>query len=118
LVAHVDRVQLGDVDTEFHGRPAEQHRQLSVAEPIFPLLALIAVDLGGVLARLEPVEESLVSVQAGRDVPVQLAEEGIVGGANAAVAGVLVIAESPAQGFGIDLPSLAEPITSTRSTMP
>jgi hypothetical protein len=86
-VAHVDRVQRRDIDAELHRRRAEQHRQplelravllaplvavfLGEAEAGLALQAVVLLDLGGVLARLE-VEELVhgLAQQAG-DVAVQ-----------------------------------------------
>ena len=104
-VAHVDRVQGRDVDAELHRRGAEEHRQepvglaglpeplpvrrqllalaLAEAEALLPELAVVGIDLGGVLARLEPEERVHRGAEHSRQVLVEVAEERIPRGAAA-----------------------------------
>src|SRR5207247_5085652 len=57
-VAHVDDVQLGDIDSELHRRRAEKDWEPACPEVVLPLLALCRRNLCGVLARLEPLAVS------------------------------------------------------------
>ena len=101
-VAHVDRVQGRDVDAELHRRGAEEHRQEPVglaglpesllvrrkllalafaeAEALLPDLAVVGIDLGGVLARLEPEERVHGGAEHPREVLVEVAEERVLPG--------------------------------------
>ncbi len=53
-IAHVHRVQLGNIHPQFHGRRAEQHRQRALAKFRLPLLALRGRHLRRVLPGLNP----------------------------------------------------------------
>ena len=99
-VAHVDRVQGRDVDAELHRRGAEEDRQeaaglaglpelflvrrellalaLAEAEALLPDLAAVGIDLGGVLARLEPEERVHRGAEHSRQVLVEVAEERVL----------------------------------------
>ena len=101
-VAHMDRIQGGDVDAELHRRGAEEHRQESIglaglpepllvrlelfalafaeAEALLPDLAVVGIDLGGVLARLEPEERVHGGAEHPREVLVEVAEERVLPG--------------------------------------
>ena len=64
-VAHVDHVQLRNVDAQLHRRRTEQQRQLRAAEPVLALFTIVARDLRRVLPRLEQcleVDEALVAL--------------------------------------------------------
>ena len=109
-VAHVDRVQGRDVDAELHRRGAEEDRQepvglaglpelllflrellalaLAEAEALLPDLAVLGIDLGGVLARLEPEERVHRGAEHPRKVLVEVAEERILRGSAAVRRGV------------------------------
>ena len=121
-VAHVDRVQRRDVDTEFHRRGAEEHRQKAIgfaglseplvvglqllaftiaeAETLLPDLPVVRVDLGGVLARLEAEERMGRSAQHRRQVLVEVAEERVAPGTTA----ILVCIAGPEEDAGIVQP--------------
>ena len=101
-VAHVDGVQGRDVDAKLHRRGAEEHRQESIgladlpepplvriellalafaeAEALLPDLAVVGIDLGGVLARLEPEERVHGGAEHPREVLVEVAEERVLPG--------------------------------------
>ena len=101
-VAHVDRVQSRDVDAELHRRGAEEHRQepvglaglpepllvrrklfalaITEAEALLPDLAVVGIDLGGVLARLEPEERVHGGAEHPREILVEVAEERVLPG--------------------------------------
>ena len=94
-----------DVDAELHRRGAEEHRQeaiglaglpeqllvrrellalaLAEAEALLPELAVVGIDLGGVLARLEPEERVHRGAEHSRQVLVEVAEERVPRGAAA-----------------------------------
>jgi hypothetical protein len=59
-VAHVDDVELGDVDAELHGRGTEQERQLGLAEAGLTAFALVGADLGRVLVGMQHVQVASV----------------------------------------------------------
>ena len=56
-IAQVDKIELGDIHSEFHCRGAEQERQLSFAEPLFAFLAFLGGHLCGVFSSLEETLE-------------------------------------------------------------
>ena len=116
-VAHVDRVERGDVHAQLHGRGAEQHRQpvqfvpvfgpplfpvlVGVAEPGFAFQPVILLHLGGVFARLEVEQAVRGLAQQGSDVAVQVAEEGVVVRLAFAAAGTNL----PEHGTAVELPA-------------
>ena len=123
-VAHVNRVQCRDVDAEFHRRGAEEHRQeaigftglpesflvgrklftlaLAEAESLLPDFTVVGIDLGGVLARLEPEERVHGGAEHPREVLVEVAEERVLRGI-AAVLGHAAQLEEDAR--GVEAPS-------------
>ena len=98
----MDGVQCRDVDSELHRRGAEENRQESIgltglaeslfflpelvalalaeAEALLPDLAVVAIDLGGVLACLEPEERVRRGAEHRREVLVEVAEESVLPG--------------------------------------
>ena len=96
-VAHMDRVEGRDVDAELHRRGAEQDRQepigltdlaepllllrelsalsLSEAEALLTELAVVGIDLGGVLTGLEAEQRVRRGAEHPGEVLVQVAEE-------------------------------------------
>ena len=100
-VAHVDRVQRRDVDAELHRRGTKENRQepiglagisepllgrrcrklaafpLAEAEALFPDLAVVGMNLGGVLARFEPEERMHRGTEHLGEILVKVAEEGV-----------------------------------------
>ena len=101
-VAHVDRVQCRDVDAELHRRGAKEDRQepiglaglpesllvrrqlfalaITEAEALLPDFAVVGIDLGGVLAGLEPEERVHRGAEHPREVLVEVAEERVLPG--------------------------------------
>ena len=101
-VAHVDRVERRDVDAELHRRGAKQDRQepiglsnlsemllvvrelpalsISEAKALLPDLPVVGIDLGGVLARLEPEERVGRGAEHRGEVLVEVAEERVPSG--------------------------------------
>ena len=104
-VAHVDRVQCRDVDAELHRRGAKEHRQEPIglaglpesllvrrellalaraeAEALLPDLTVVGIDLGGVLAGLEPEQRVHRCAEHPRKVFIEVAEERVLPGAAA-----------------------------------
>ena len=101
-VAHVDRVERRDVDAELHRRGAKEDRQepiglsdlsesllvlrellalsISEAEALLADLPVVGIDLGGVLARLEPEERVGRGAEHPGEVLVEVAEERVLRG--------------------------------------
>ena len=55
-VAHIDDVELGNVDAELHRRRAVEHGELGFAKVFLAFLAYVVGDLRRVLAGLDPVQ--------------------------------------------------------------
>ena len=73
-VAHVDDVEICDIDAELHRGRAEEDGQPRLAKALLARLALLRRHLGGVLARLEPLP-------VGGDAAVEVDEESVRCGA-------------------------------------
>ena len=103
----MNRVQCRDVHAELHRRGAKEHRQepvglaglpesllvprklpalaLAEAEALLPELAVVGVDLGGVLACLEPEERMRGGPEHPSEVLVEVAEERVPRGTAAVI---------------------------------
>jgi hypothetical protein len=103
-VAHVDHVELGDVDAELHGRGAEQHRELGGAERVFALNPGLVGNLSGVLARVEALGlEGDGAVEGLEELIGLSAPLGCVRDADGIMERLGAVARHPAQGGGRNL---------------
>jgi hypothetical protein len=78
----MNSVQVGDVDPQFHGWRAEEHRQFAFTEALLAILAVFLRHLSRVLPPFDPQQPFWRAL-------VEVGKEGICPGASAAIARVV-----------------------------